>query len=287
MENGIRITAYDPVFADNVRALDEQMYREILYHGDVRTESVMLALSGMAFCGAGYLLAAPGDRLHLVFKTDIRTETGIDAAEALIDTLIGQFTKLRKKNPALKLCVWCKESEKAYREFLEYFGFRKEAGMLTMVQSLQALEQTETRRTVQASPFEIRMLELTDPSEMREYMRVNAEGFGIPDSEKEMLFRVKHCGAELYGAGNGTELYAAVTTWPVTEARAATENVFCAAKHRRQGITSALLLYVHGVLLEKGYKEAVLNVYDDDIPAIRMYEKLGYRTEEKLAELRL
>lgn len=260
----------------DLHALDPGTEREILYHRDVVPESVMLAVEKRQLYGAGYLLRTPGQYYSLVFHTDIRTEAGITAAEVLLAALTKAFRKLRRSDRTRKCRLWCREEETAYRAFLESFGFAPADTMYRMVCPL-----ADTPAGDQELPdgMEIRAIDLNDPAVMREYLRVNGEAFGIPDSGNEMLFRINHADGEVFAVMKGNELIAAVTVWPVTEVRAATENVFCAESYRRQGITSALLCEVHRNLYAGGYREAELRVYEADTGARLLYEKLGYVTE--------
>ena len=65
----------------------------------------------------------------------------------------------------------------------------------------------------------------------------------------------------------------------------ATENIFCDPDYRRKGITTRLLTYVFGKLFEANAQCARLTVYGDNLPAIRLYRKLGYSVAYELLEM--
>jgi len=52
--------------------------------------------------------------------------------------------------------------------------------------------------------------------------------------------------------------------------------------HRRQGIGERLLLKIEGIFKEKGAKTCHLEVREDNIAALGLYEKLGYKKIGKL-----
>ena len=131
----------------------------------------------------------------------------------------------------------------------------------------------------------IEELDLTQEAVMDEYMRVNKEAFGIPDSRTDMLYRVLYRGARVFGIFRDGMLRSAVTIWRVSDTCLATENVFTARDDRHQGLATRLLSYVTDIAEEKGFREAVLNVYEEDTEAVMLYEKLGYRQEYVLLEM--
>lgn len=277
----IETIPYDSKFDSGIGKLDESHLNEILHHEDIVKESVTLALCDGELIGSGYLLRTPGNYVSLVFKTDLRTAAGIDAAEALLTELMRRFRLLKRNAPGLVCRLWCGAEESAYQSFLSLFGFAPADTMYKMVCPLTAAG----KETALPDGYVIRTIDLHDPAVMREYMRVNGSAFGIPDSEKEMLFRTGYADGIVSAVMKDTELVAAVTTWPVSGKRAATENIFCADKYRRQGFTSALIRSVQDRLFREGYREAVLYVYDRDRAARKLYQKLGYTLERVETEL--
>lgn len=57
---------------------------------------------------------------------------------------------------------------------------------------------------------------------------------------------------------------------------AALGNVVVAPEARRQGLGLAVSAHVTSSLLQAGYETVVLNVHRNNLPAVRLYEQLGY-----------
>jgi ribosomal protein S18 acetylase RimI-like enzyme len=65
---------------------------------------------------------------------------------------------------------------------------------------------------------------------------------------------------------------------------AAVGNVVTHPDHRRQGLGTLVCHYVTRALLEDGFERVVLNVRQGNEPAIRIYQKLGYKMTDKFVE---
>ncbi len=296
----IRILSYKELKETEKEAVFQQtgqlsphILKEIRFHQDVIPESALFAFASekktgllaanapkkAELLGLGVLMRNPADTyVSLEFDVDVRDSRGVDAAVGLMNHLMDCFDSLHEEEPEKygTLRMWCKKSDTALLEFLNDCGFSEKNEMLKM---RKAFEPEKTA----SEPFE--MLDLLRESEMEEYLNANAEGFGIPDSPNEMRFRIFHCQARVFGVKSKDRMIACVTVWPEKDGWSATENVFCRTDFRRQGITSGLLLAVHQMLRKEGAVGACLNVYADDEPAIRMYEKIGYRETGRLVEL--
>ena len=316
----IRTCRYKTPDLPAIRELNPFLADEICFHQDVIPESVFVAKDRKTLLGVGFLCRNPSDtHVSLEYDVNVSDARGIDAAAALLEALTDCFRALHEEDPERfgTLRLWCKAHETDLREFLEAFGFRAETGMIHMGCGLDSKEPeasagsgksgegmletvfAEFRKT---GLLKTEKLDLLNPAVMAEYLDANAEGFGIPDSPNEMIFRIQHCGARVYGvtesialreeteaepAGFSGKIIAAVTLWPLRDGGSASENIFCRAEYRRKGITSGLLESLLSLLKSEGAKAAELNVYEDDLPAISMYEKCGYREKYRLLEMTL
>lgn len=102
----------------------------------------------------------------------------------------------------------------------------------------------------------------------------------IRDSIGDLAFKMNGPDVKVFAVMKGREIIASIMIWDCGEKRAATENIFCIDPYRRKGITAALIEYVCAYLKSEGYEEASLSVYQDNLPAIFLYEKMGYRYEK-------
>ncbi|MEM2971356.1 MAG: ribosomal protein S18-alanine N-acetyltransferase [Candidatus Bathyarchaeia archaeon] len=53
-------------------------------------------------------------------------------------------------------------------------------------------------------------------------------------------------------------------------------------KHRRKGVAQSLLQEIEKIFMEKGVKSCHLEVREDNIAALRLYQKLGYKKVAKI-----
>ena len=84
---------------------------------------------------------------------------------------------------------------------------------------------------------------------------------------------------------DGENVLASVTLYPDGEGASATEDIFCVPRWRRQGLTTALLKEAFRILRAEGFREAHLNVYEDNAPALALYRSLGYVPAGRIIEL--
>jgi ribosomal protein S18 acetylase RimI-like enzyme len=56
-------------------------------------------------------------------------------------------------------------------------------------------------------------------------------------------------------------------------------DIFIAEEHRNKGYGRQLMLNILGIAKERGAKKAYLQVMNDNLPALRLYENLGFKEE--------
>ena len=61
--------------------------------------------------------------------------------------------------------------------------------------------------------------------------------------------------------------------------------LYVAKAHRRQGLGSALMAHAHKWAKQQGYEQMSLQVFEDNISAMSLYEKLGYRPQSRWMSL--
>lgn len=285
----VTIINYRERYESDAESLNPEMTREIRSLRDVVKDSVCVALCDGEFVGFGFLadanpyrVSAGEDKVRYL-RAEFAVISGIEeeaeASVTLLEELMYRFDRLRcddGRKPVMR--VWVKAEETAYTELLFDEGFRVGNVMTVMTRPIDEDD------WVSCGDVEIREF-FDSAEEWDQYFSVNARSFGEPDSENEMRFRLKNPDAHVWVAIADDTLVAAVSTWPVRGGVYATENIFCDPEYRRRGITTKLLTYVLGRLHEAGASEARLTVYGDNLPAIRLYRKLGYSVAYELLEM--
>lgn len=288
----IKIVPYHEKYASKCRDLDREAFSEMMRHGDVIPDTLFVAVEAEVY-GFGYLLGShsyaarethpesPAFFVHPVVKTDNRTAKGLDAADMLLPKLLTACADLSYFDPKYPATarIYCDVAEKYAGEYYEEMGFRETDRMLVMEKDL-----THIFEESKESPLPdvlIRDTKLRDKTEMDRYLAGTEEAFGIPDSREEMIYRLNFGRGTVYTADD----VSFVTTWPMGNGVAATENIFTLKLYRRQGTCEKLLREVFEILESEGFKRARLTVYEGNREAIALYEKLGYKTVRTLREM--
>ena len=220
----------------------------------------------------------------------------------------------------VRLTIWTSKDRADYNEFLKENGFRFSGrSMAVLSKDLTALWNRELtasgdrKLNVPGNPMymfvvsgneaftvltpegkevkaRIEELPISDPDMRKRYLTANGKAFGYPDSEAGLIFRGEHWKARLFcvvrtDPETGKEILASVTVWPRKDRAAATEDIFCIPEYRRQHLTERLLVHVLSRLQTEGFNTASMNAFTQNTPALKLYEKLGYRTVHTLYEL--
>lgn len=302
----IKIRNYSEEYDEQIKALSMVTFFTIKYHQDTIADSVCLAFDGEKLVGTGYLKAgatflkidAEDLRyyfIHAEFMADEEAdaESQVVASGMLLEELIRRFDAVQDKYPGKRLILrlWCQAQQTDYLEFLMAYGFRLMRVTPILVRTLT--DEDADVFTAKASnvislkngeKLEIRECDPYDEAFARAYTVTNREAFEVEDSLNELRFVMGGADSHVFAVMKGERVIAAVTTWLITDERAATENIFCAEDYRHMGVTSTLLGYVFGFLKDKGYEEGSLTVFGDNQPAMQLYLKLGYEVEGTLLE---
>jgi len=308
-----------PADLNTLNALSPSLTKSLRYNPDVLFETALAAEKKGRLTGAGFL-SASAQFLYLLrqrpeaFSSLQISPFSADSSERRADMLcpvppsdFGLFLDfqgfgaeeiaasaalldglLERKEGIAALCpdanihatVWCRESREAYADFLREFGFREHTALLTLRRSLFEEEGSSLPDGLFFDEPDLR-----DPALMDRYIYGNGLGFGIPDSRGNMLYRMQVLQARALTVTDGTRILASVTVYPDGEGAAATEDIFCIPEYRRRGLTSALLKEAFRRLRGEGFREVHLNVYEDNAPALLLYESLGYVKSDRIAEL--
>ncbi len=289
----IELTSYDSKYDEEIAALDGLMSLEIRYHADVLSESVCIALSDGKVAGVSYIIRhstflhirkkLEAHYLHGVYKALPGHECEVEISDALVEDLKETYRRVASAHPGkpVRLRMWCGAEKTGYAQFLMSHGFKMSRIMPVMVRDLRAF--SEEKKTdpscISKLPAGYELREATlDDAFSAQYLKVNGACFIVPDSLNELRFYTAG-GARIFAVLKDGALCAALTTWRISDTRAATENIFCKPSFRRKGLTSALIDHVSGILSDEGYSEASLSLFGENRPAFHLYEKLGYETQ--------
>lgn len=303
----IKVVKYDEKYDEQIQALNMVTYYSIKYHQDVITASVRLAFAGDSLVGVGMLKAGATFlkvktedlryyfiHAELVNDEDADVAAQVESSDILLEELKDCFNEIQDRYPDKRLILrlWCMSDKTAYQEFLMEHGFRPMRVTPVLVRELTDEdediydeEQSDLIELEDGETLKIREMDPYDDDFMDAYDATNREAFEVEDSRNELRFVMGGADSHVFAAMKDGRVIAAVTLWLITDERAATENIFCAADYRHQGITSALLEYAFGFLKKHGYKVASLTVFGDNRPATQLYFKLGYELEGNMLEL--
>lgn len=293
---------YSEQYDAMVQNIDMVTYYTIKYHKDVIEGSVCVAAEdgqavavGLLKAGSTFLkideLDLPYYYIHAEFLADTGadTEMQVEASEMILEELKDRFDAIQKKHPTKRLILrlWCNSEKTAYQEFLMAHGFRPMRVTPIMERELtdEDMQFNSELIKVGSEKFLIREMDPEDEDFAREYLITNGEAFEVADSINELRFVMGGEDSHVFAVMKGERVIAALTTWVVSEGRAATENIFCATEYRNRGITTALIEYALGFLREEGFETASLTVFGDNQPAVQLYLKLGYEIAGNMLEL--
>ena len=119
---------------------------------------------------------------------------------------------------------------------------------------------------------------LGNMDDLKAYLEANYLGFdNIQDSEGELRFRLGDERTKIFVAQDNEKVVSSVTVWHINDDRAATENIFTIPEYRRRKIGIATVAKSLSYLREKGYKMATLTCLGDNVNAIALYNRIGYK----------
>ncbi len=293
----INICRYTESFSERIKKQFRTVWDEIETHGDVMKETISVATVNGDPVGMCFLMITSSyyysDLEHPGYlNMEYEALSGADEIEIsgmLIDALINDYKAICKKNKNKRLILrtFCTPTSVDYLMYLSSFGFRAQNFMYRMRKDLTKVEphyggdsfsfeltDKGKAETVTVTAVKAEAVEKTDG--LDGYFEANESAFGIPDSENELVYRLREqCGVQFI-AGIGGKVIAAVSVWENRPDSVSTENVFCIPEYQRRGVTEKLMRGVCSYLSGKGYREATLFVYGVNTYAVSLYMKLGY-----------
>lgn len=131
------------------------------------------------------------------------------------------------------------------------------------------------RVPAQRTPQPIRQLAQTDLPALQQLYDQQSEVVFSADLFPQSLF---------FGASDGARMIAAGGTHALTPAYqvAVLGHILTSPEARRQGYASAITAALADTLLQRQFSTIVLNVFSDNQPAMRVYERLGSQAVHKM-----
>ncbi len=295
----MRLLSYDEKFDEAIGSLDQLTLWTVKFHGDVMKETCRLAVEGEQLIGVAYLqkrgfyaidtVELDYYEIILDYVIDWKRDDAILALGMLLTEMKGCCDEISKNYSGKRIFIktWALEEEHDIIEFFLKQGFVIGRCTPVMVRNIvedsslavKPQEMLQVHLGTETKNLEFKILNFDDKV-MAEYLKSNGNAFFVPDSEKDLWFKLNSPDLKIFAATCGDQVIASVMIWRINEKRAATENIFCIDSYKRKGITSALIDYVCFYLKEQGYEEASLTVFQDNSPAFLLYEKKGYRFEK-------
>ena len=128
--------------------------------------------------------------------------------------------------------------------------------------------------------------EIYNTEDLKEYLKANGQGFGVPDPEDQVREQLLNPHSRIYVLRVKGSIASSVTVWDIDESTVATENIFTVPRYRERGYAQSLLGAALQRALKEGKTKARLTVYAGDIAAIKMYYKFGFEIIRVLQEFR-
>lgn len=219
---------------------------------------------------------------------ELCTKEGIEQIELVERDLINAAQKrmleLKEKYPNKKLCMRCFCSEDDYEKQQQLLELGFEGHNFLWILKFD-LAHTEIPKVEIPQNLSVDMLDNTEEN-LKAYLAANCLGYNnVQDAEGELRFRLCDDHTKIFVAKDCEKIVSSVTIWRITEERAATENFFTIPDYRRKKIGFATIAKVLTYLKEEGYKLATLTCLDNNVDAIALYTRIGYKVMGHLLEM--
>lgn len=255
----------------------------------VDEKDVLLGVCALSCDGTWYYLEdnrsdIPLYRMQMELCTGENIPNKDIVERELVNAAKQRLLVIKEKHPDKRLCIrcWCTESDyEKQQKFLEY-GFK--GNNLIWIMKFD-LENTTIPEAELPENIFVDMLEGTQ-EDLKAYLAANYLGFdNVQDAEGELRFRLGDERTKIFAAQDGKKVVSSVTVWHINDERAATENIFTIPEYRRKRIGIATVARSLSYLKECGYKVATLTCVGDNVNAIALYNRMGYKVMGHLLEM--
>lgn len=294
----VTITSFKDKYLTRLQEIDFMMWLSVQWNSTFVRENVfaavdendtLLGVCALSCDGTWYYLDKERSDIPLYrMQMELCTANDIENKDAvereLINAVKQRMIEIKENYPDKKLCIrcWCTEKDYDYQQQLLELGFKGNNLIWIMGFDLEntAIPEAETPENIT-----IDMLDCSDDN-LKSYLEANYLGFdNVQDAEGELRFRLGDERTWIFTAQEHEKIVSSVTVWHISDERAATENIFTIPKYRRKRIGLATVAKSLSYLKDKGYKTATLTCSGDNLNAIALYNRIGYKVIGHLLEM--
>ena len=297
------IQPFTPSALTELESFDFFSALQLRHHGGLKPENAFSTWEDGMLLGTGFfVLPTLGNpkglrkaELTLSIRPDLSPEIADEARSRLLDAVLAKYRTVRAAHPETNLILRiCTEtSDLAGMAF--HLGKGAVLENLIPVLAYDLIQKDEAHpsmalpdgsRPLAPLPDGIRIepLPLNDEG-FAAYLRAVLEASDVPDSEAEMRFRSGNPSFRCFVAIHGKEVVGSASVWDMGEERGATENIFVLPAFRKKGLATALIETAWNELRSRGKKVATLSVMGTNLPALALYQRIGYKLVFNLVEI--
>ena len=297
------IQPFTPSDLTELESFDFFSSLQLRHHGGLKPGNAYSAWDDDNLLGTGFfVLPTLGNpkglrkaELTLSVRPDLSPELADEARSRLLDAVLVRYRTVRAAHPETNLIL------RICTETSDLAGMAFHLGNGASLENLipvlaYDLTKPDDARPPMAFPggsrpltsllagIRIEPLPLTDEG-FTAYLRADLEASDVPDSEAEMRFRSGNPSFRCFVALHGEEVVGSASVWDMGEERGATENIFVVPAFRKKGLATALITAAWNELRSRGKKVATLSVAGTNLPALALYQRLGYKLVFNLVEI--
>lgn len=202
--------------------------------------------------------------------------------DMLVSGLIEKFNQIKKSMPEydFALRVFCPSNDIQEMQFYLTKGFCLNAVIPVLKYDLDQ----ETKHLLIPDNVHIAEYPLTEES-IHRFIAVESTTNPDSGSEAELRFSSGDPSFNCYAAICDDKIVGAISIWSITEDRAATENIFVIESFRQKNIARELIATAFDELKKRGMKIATLSLRGTNLPAMKLYQSIGYTLYDHLIEM--
>lgn len=253
----------------------------------VADDGIVLGISALAYDGTWYYLDSDRKDIdkylcQITLEMSEAYESEVEVKDALLWALKNRLREQKKKyqDKTLAIRTWCDSDDINEQQFYLRHGFGEDTIKWILKYNLsKEIKEYDIPDNIVIEEHSF------EGDGMKRYSTANGLGYGVPDSEDEMWFKLQGGDTNVYVAKDGDTIVSSTTIWKINDERYATENVFTIPDYRRKNIGRATLAYALQECRKRNAKIATLTCIGDNISAIAMYLGMGYEVMDHQIEM--
>lgn len=294
----INIVKFEDKYFEKLKEIDFMMWLRVRWDSTINSENVfaavddeknLLGICALCYDGTWYYIDEKRTDIPLYrMQMELCISDNIDNSEKvereLINSAKQRLQQIKKDYPEKKICIrcWCDEKEYDKQQQLLELGFT--GNNIVWIMGFE-LDTAEIPKLETPENVSVEILDNSDNA-IKEYLAANYLGFNnVQDAEGELRFRLGDERTKIFVTRSNGKIVSSVTVWHISDERATTENIFTIPKYRRQKMGLLTVSAAIGYLKELGYKSATLTCVGDNVNAIALYSKIGYKVIGHLLEM--